>query len=468
MTTIINTTLGENKGRPRLWLEGDRIRRCGIEPGKKFTPKYGDKGLVIHVADFGQLTVSKRKRRNTDTVYPVIDYKCEEMRSLFAGAFRLRCVVRKAKISVKAHHHVSRVDDRVFRLIEKLKSNRPLDVGACFHGGGILDSALHSGLTKMGIKSRLAVAIELEGRYLDSSIRNIPELWDEETIAIKSPAQDVDLSRAMALDIVVMGIPCTGASLSGRAHGLEHAESHKDAGALFYTALRFIEASNPAMVVIENVAPYANTASMEVIRSMLKCWGYAVQERVLGGNEFGDLEDRQRLCVVAVTEGLAGAFDIEAIVPHVVKPNSLSDVLENIHPDDEMWKNYDYLKTKAKKDKESGKNFKLNEVTGIEGFVGCLGKGYAKVRSTEARVLHPLNPEKSRLLIKIEHCAVKGIPARLIAGENDTTAHEILGQSVCYSMFEAVGIWMGKGLLDIAANDEKYWAGFESAPRQVA
>ncbi|MFT6464751.1 MAG: DNA (cytosine-5)-methyltransferase 1 [Halopseudomonas sp.] len=38
---------------------------------------------------------------------------------------------------------------------------------------------------------------------------------------------------------------------------------------------------------------------------------------------------------------------------------------------------------------------------------------------------------------------MKGIPEEVIAGESDTVAHEILGQSVIYPVFEAIGLELG-------------------------
>src|SRR5699024_8649520 len=137
------------------------------------------------------------------------------------------------------------------------------------------------------------------GKYLDASLRNNPELWDEHSIVIESPVQDVDLrKRPPQTDLLIGGIPCTGASKSGRSKNkLTFAESHAAAGAMFFSFLEFAKAVNPAVILIENVPEYQNTASMEVIRSVLASLGYTVQERVLDGFEFGALERRQRLCV---------------------------------------------------------------------------------------------------------------------------------------------------------------------------
>lgn len=59
---------------------------------------------------------------------------------------------------------------------------------------------------------------------------------------------------------------------------------------------------------------YQNSESMAAIRAIAEQLGYVLQERVLEGNDFGDLEARKRLCVVAVSYGLEDIFDLESVV----------------------------------------------------------------------------------------------------------------------------------------------------------
>lgn len=66
--------------------------------------------------------------------------------------------------------------------------------------------------------------------------------------------------------------------------------------------------------------------------------------------------------------------------------------------------------------------------------------------STEPFIKHPKNPDLSRLLTPSEHARVKGIPRKLIDGLSDTIAHEVLGQSVIFPIFEAIGKCFGEPL----------------------
>lgn len=315
MTTIVNTKLGETRGKRRIYLDGAKLAREGYQPGDRYDLALEEARVVIKLHDDGKYLVSKRQRNGK--LYPVIDITRSELAELFDGVEMLRVLITEGKILVTAHHQEGKVAERVERLLSKIKSGEPLRVCSLFHGGGVMDRALHTGLEHSGVASKIGVAVEMEATYLNSSLENNPEIWDEKSIAIESPVQRVDLGRnPPQMDIVMGGIPCTGASRSGRTKNkLEFAEDHQAAGAMFFSFLEFVKAINPSVVIGENVPEYQNTASMSVIRSVLCDLGYEVQERVLNGNEFGVLENRNRLFFVAVSKGLEGMFDLNAVTP---------------------------------------------------------------------------------------------------------------------------------------------------------
>lgn len=89
-------------------------------------------------------------------------------------------------------------------------------------------------------------------------------------------------------------------------------------------------------------------------------------------------------------------------------------------------------------------------IDGSEPRCGTIGRGYQKARSTEPFLKHPTNG-KQRLFTPVEHARVKTIPEQLVAGLSDTTAHEILGQSVIHAAFMAVGKLVGETLNGAAA-----------------
>lgn len=452
MTVIINAKLGESRGNKRIWIEGQRLARGGFVAGARYAVKLEQGRASLQVSDEGSYTVSKRQRNGKIT--PIVDLNNEQITKLFDGIDMLRILIRDGKIIITGHHQQQRVAERETRLLTKIANKSKLAVASLFHGGGILDKAMHHGLAMSGVSSAVRLAVELEGDYIDSSLANNPELWDNESLVINAGIETIDMMKTndIQADILLAGIPCTGASRAGRSkNGLGAAEEHDSAGAMFFHFLQFVQRLNPAIVLIENVPEYSNTTSMTVIRSVLASLGYRMTERTLNGNEFGALENRNRLCAVAVSEGIEG-FDMEAVTPVAQKPANLAAILENIEDDSERWRTFDYLAAKEAKDLAAGKGFKRQLLDADAESCGTIGRGYAKCRSTEPFIKHPIDPKLSRIFTEVEHARVKGIPVESVAGMPATKAHEILGQSIIYPAFVAVGRYMAEFLQQLVGN----------------
>ncbi|HHT5556924.1 TPA: hypothetical protein ACTY44_005119 [Klebsiella variicola] len=203
MATIVNTKLGEHRGKKRVWLEGQKLLREGYYPGMKYDLELKDSQVVLRVKEEGKFTISKRERNGR--VSPIIDLTVQELATVFDGVEMLRVFIRNGAIVISAHHQQERVIERVNRLISKLENGESLSVCSLFHGGGVLDKAIHAGFHKAGIASAISVAVEMEGKYLDSSLANNPELWNEDSIVIESPIQAVNLSKRPPQVDVLMG-----------------------------------------------------------------------------------------------------------------------------------------------------------------------------------------------------------------------------------------------------------------------
>lgn len=440
MTTIISTHVGINRGKKRIFVEGAKLAKAGYAPDMRFNITIQDRSLCLTMNENGKYKISRRKNRYSGVEMPVIDISTKELSELFSENETVRLLVKKGAIVITTNPLNTHAKERSERLKSKLASGQPLSVFSCFHGGGILDSAISDGFESQGIKSKIAVAIEKESKYLDSSLRNNKELWSDNSVIIESPLQFLNFSssKSYSCDIWVGGIPCTGASNAGKSKNkINHAEEHKDAGAMFFYALQSICYVQPSIIILENVASYANTSSMSVIRSVLDNLGYSIHETVLNGCDFGALENRDRLAVVALDKNID--FDISSVKPDAsLTKRTLGDALQLIPEDDNSWREYSYLAEKEKRDIENKKGFRRQILTPDADYCGVITRGYAKVRSTDPFIAHPSNPNLSRLLTPEEHANVKGIPLEKINGNSTTVSHEILGQSIIYPVFKCV------------------------------
>ena len=446
---IVYSKVGNHRGRPRIWFEGRRLRSIGALPGTRYEVRADavTKTLTIVISESGDRTVSAR----ADS--PIIDINNGIIAAaLGATATRIRAVFAPGKIVITVSANEAAEHERRDRLAAKLADGDVLTVGSVFHGAGILDAAVHQGLADACIRSEMKFAVELEERFLETSVRNNPA-WAADGIAVAGSVDEVDVTLLPRVDVLVAGIPCTGASLSGRAKLLtESAEAHPTAGHLFVPFLGIVKAVQPAIIVIENVVPYRTTPSWTVLRSCLEVLGYDVTETVLNAFELGALEKRDRFAAVAVTKGSNLSIDLGSIVAPVDRPASVAAILDP--PGTEhRWSTCDGLRAKAMRDKAKveksgrGTGFQMQILTAAATFVPVITKDYHKWRSTDPKLAgHPTDPRLLRQFSPAEHARIKGIPFALVAGESPTTTHQMLGQSVCFPAFQAFARLIGTSL----------------------
>lgn len=446
MKILVQTTVGLSRGTSRIWIEGRRLAAGGFAAGDSLTLTVQKGKILLRRAQKAEVdkrtyNVVERKR----TKHPLLEVRADFLASLFGHGARIIIKMFNGKMSIAPSHKDSQNKSRIEDFKERLNKGDSLRVASLYHGGGVIDCAIHEGLGDTGLKSTCSIVSEIEPKYLESSLCNNEHLFNSETIVLNAPVEDLNYSSGEipSVDLVIGGAPCVGASISGRSKNkISMPEQHKTAGAQFYSFLKIIEATKPVIVIMENVVEYMNAASYAVISSVLTSNGYKVQQRIMNGVEFGALENRSRIVMVAFISELE-EFNIDEIAPESSKPESLQCILE---PDDKInstWKDYGYLRDKEVKDKAAGKGFMRQILEPSAELVPTIGRGYNKVRSTEPQLKHPTDPLLTRLFSPIEHARIKGIPERIIEGLSATTAHEILGQSVIYPAFKAVGKALG-------------------------
>lgn len=459
MIGISTVSVNEHRGAPRVWLQGEAPRRSGFEPGQRFTVTVKDGVVVLRLDETGDRRVSMKRRG--DRQIPIIDVNSRELTPLL-GMQVARVVFGDGCVQIAPLASEKRRHERLSRVRRKLARGDALATASVCAGGGVLTHAAHAGLGAAGVRSKVAVFNEMRDDLTDhAQLAN--DALDSRTAVAAMPLQelafDEDAARRLGhVDVMDIGLPCSGASRAGRAkRGLRNAEDHPDVGHLVVGALALLARLNPLVAVFENVPTYATSASASIIRSQLRDLGYVCHERELFGPDFGALESRRRWCLVAVTDGVP--FDLEALLPGSYESQLLRSVLEPANAVESRWSQMRGLKAKRERDAARGANFKMQVFSGSESHIGTLTKGLIKNRSTDPKIAHPSDPDLLRIPTAVEHARCKQVPERLIAGLSETTAHEMLGQSCVYEPFrrvfqhigEALRTWAeGMGQLDIA------------------
>ena len=91
-------TVGENKGTPRIWIEGKYLQMAGFEAGRKVTTRYGENEIIITLADDeGDHTVCSGRKAGR---YPLLDYQNREIRSVLRDATRVEVRTAYGRITI--------------------------------------------------------------------------------------------------------------------------------------------------------------------------------------------------------------------------------------------------------------------------------------------------------------------------------------------------------------------------------
>ena len=288
MQTYAQTTIQQNRNRPRVWLQGSRLAMAGFLPSQRYAVDVDveSKRVTLRVSAEGTRGVVAKARG--DKIDPVIELTSASQLAMFDGMESLRVIYDDGVVHIMPLATEARKAARLARVKAKMAAGEPLTVGSVSTGVGALMLATHEGLEDAGVASRLGFAIEIEQEYIEQCERVNPA-WTKEAVMVNAPLQEIAFDawavrRLPVCDILEAGLPCTAASVAGRAKkALAMPEDDAKAGHLVVGFLAIIAATNPVIVKLENVVPWMSSASFAILRNQLAEWGYKVQADVLKG-----------------------------------------------------------------------------------------------------------------------------------------------------------------------------------------
>lgn len=456
-------TLSQNKGAPRIYLDGKKPIRSGFTPGAHFEVEKTEKSVILRLKNEVTKNKVSKKEKSGQTI-PVIDINSAQALEPLIGSTVVRVLFGPDCIVISRVGTESRLLERLKRLKRTFEQDQPVSTGGVAAGAGVLAHAAHQGFKDAGLKTRVAFHNEIREDLAEHALR-VNDALDDRTQILNMPLQEMAFdpevsSRIEPVIALELGLPCSGASVAGRAkRHLGIPEEHPDVGHLVVGALALIARVNPVVCVFENVPQYANTASAVLLRNQLRDFGYEVKEREFFGPDFGALEARRRWCMVAMTQGIE--FDLDQVTPGIYPKLTVADILDSAEKVEHKWSKMEGLKAKEIRDIEDGKGFRMQLYSGEESKISTLTKGLAKNRSTDPKIVHPTNSELLRIPTAAEHARCKGVPEHLIDGLSETTAHEMLGQGVVYEPFRALFEYIGNVLEKWAVQGEVKLTGRE-------
>lgn len=449
-------SIGMNKGAKRVWLQGGMLSRAGFAPRTRYAVTRKDGAIVLTKHNVGFRIVSTKKSAEKEV--PVIDINNGELLAIFDGLDHVRVIYKSGEIHILPLATELRARERVARAEELMRTGQPLEFGSLAHGMGVLDDALCAGFKQEGVPSKLKFANEIRLDLTEHAM-SLGRTWDRETIALNGKMQELAfdeyvMKKVGRCDFLSAGLPCSGASVAGRAkRKLVHPEAHPEVGHLVVAFIAMIARFNPLAILLENVVPYAQSASMEIIRNQLADMNYDLHETIVDGGDWNVLENRKRFVTVAITKGIPFSFS-DLTMPAKIK-RTLAEILEPIALDDARWSAMEGLKSKEVRDAAENKSFAMQIFDASSEGICTLTKGMQRNRSTDAKIRHPLNPELLRIPTPVEHARAKDIPPEMIADLCPTIAHEGLGQSVIYPVFVAIGKLLARSFKSMLVKPEE-------------
>lgn len=412
MTRTSVLSVGSNKNRPRIWVEGKYLEALGFAADSAITVEFGSGRIEVRLAQDGGRKVSSRRDR------PIIDMNTAEINNAIGNA---------EKVEVRGAYGVLEiVPAQVEQQVKARVNDRSRTVGSIFSGGGLLDEAAkQAGLTP-------TFAVELDPNYADIYQKNHAGRMFQGSIA------EVPLHELPKVEVLVGGIPCEPFSTKRRNAGNEKCatapEDHPLADMTVW-ALMAIRQANPRVVVLEEAPAYLDHAAGKILVACLGRMGYTVETRVIEGTAYGSLCVRKRAVIVAKTGG--------AIVwPNLCSTSrTLADILlptndprcEWFTQDTKSWLFDHWAKQQAK-----GNGFSSRILTPELTQMPAVTKRYFNGQGDGAVVQHPTRSGTYRWLTLVEVQRLMGLPDTYNLGATKTTAGEIMGQGVLVDVFARI------------------------------
>ena len=362
--------------------------------------------------------------------------------------FRQNCII------LTLHHEDKNELARANRFIAKLKSGEPLRKGSFFSGLGMLAYSLQEGLKKQGINSAMAFANDNSELAMSCNLDGNP-IWDtatDDAVAIVDDLHRLNLADLpKELDWVEIGYPCVGFSALTKADNFDLLHPH--CGTLFIPLINALKAMNPAVVTFENVPNFGTSETLSLIERALP--DYRFVQKVFDGHDFGELESRPRVCIMAITKSLPAFYFYALPMPAKTTSPSISSFLNNVPHDAPVWREMKHVK---QRDDMKHIGYRNCLYTGAENQMTTIPASYGSPKAGTPMIQHPTNPDFQRQIMPDEHGRIRRLPKALQSlveavwkGDtplvsqrgNFSAAHRLLGNGVSRSIWSYMGELIG-------------------------
>ena len=447
-----------NTGSPRLNIENRTLLALsGITAGCHVRPEFGADFVYLRrlarAAHDSIAVVGKSypNRDQSETTGARVDLRRAQLRDVFGNEATLLVAYCDGGLLITLLP-TRKVARQRWESLARAAQSGKLTTGSLYTGFGTLDAAAHAGLEAAGYIARSVFANDIWGAAIEALLADNP--------ARPKHAFACGIDQLLAMgdeaplptpDILIMGVPCKGASKLNIEHR-DMPELHPVVGhqvlnvAMFLRGLKFA----PAIIVLENVIPWSDTVSYSMLVRVLDEQGYKTMlvgdregevYRGLLGSDFGDMERRRRMALIGYPPELDEHLDFTTMTRRQ-SSTTVADIRlpEDQIPADEYEKGLG-LAAKA------AKGFNNKIVNDTDTTTPPMSASCWKQRPEDPKFRKPGQPDNSRLPKPEEHARLKGQPERLIRSlAADTHAHTALGNGTTRKLwtefFRSLGVAM--------------------------
>ena len=285
----------------KIWLESlpsGPMASAGFTEGAPYRLDINSASITctLNAANSNRKVSGNAKRKRS-----IIEIHNSQVEQVFPIGTRLKVIIEPGLITITEHHESEAQRDREKSLIDAI-ANKSITSGSLFTGGGVSTEAIHETIEAAGIDSKLVYMAELESKYIEAAGENCRAV-DQDTVWIEGAIEEHQANIFPQVNILSASLPCAGFSTAGKSKHKQTSEQHS--GSALFGTMNAIIASNPAVIIFENVTEAENSPIYQLIEGELNRRKYRTFSQVLDNTNTGTIEQRKRFWMIAISDGLA-------------------------------------------------------------------------------------------------------------------------------------------------------------------
>lgn len=418
-----------NKDLLRINVENlTKLPGVGFAAGQAIDVQYypDSRKIIVQACDDGGRVISPKNYKYRDGVRigARLDIKNKNVVEVFEGETELMMIYSQGKLVFCETPKSKSVRQRIEYMAEAIIKDNKINHASLFAGVGCADIGVEQGFNKAGIDSDLVFMNELETKFVDTFTNNNPTYKPGKTVTAAMDMHQLFPAAIPNVHLWTAGIVCKSFSSLNVKHRSEP-EWDEMFGHLTISTLMTLQMSQfkAPIICVEQVVPYFNSLSFHQLKRILEIKGYKMHvagdfsstEKYQGvsSKKYGDIENRRRLFVAFVTEGINVDFDF---MDDMKKTNTtpISELLDDSASIPE--KAFNIGASLKKKSLETDWNNRVvgDDVTSIS----TISAGYGRVRIEDPKLLKDNNNILGdfRLFTDREIARFKQLPEDLVDG----------------------------------------------------